>query len=83
MKKYDEYSQWADVLHQEDVAVEEPSAQLAPIGKLVMNDLMRYYPAYEDASEESDDRQEELACHKVEQVEECHVKHTETVPWTK
>ena len=68
MKKYDEYSQWADVLHQEDVAVEEPSAQLAPIGKLVMNDLMRYYPAYEDASQESYYRQEDLTCNEIEPV---------------
>ena len=53
------------------------------IREFIAYNLVGYRPAYEDASEESDDRQEELACHKVEQVEECHVKHTETVPWTK
>ncbi len=68
MKKYDEYSQWADVFHQKDIAVEESSAQFAPVGKLVMNYLVWHYPAYEDAGQESHYRQEYLTCDEVEPV---------------
>ena len=68
MQENEQNADRTDILHQEQVEVEEASAQLAPVGKLVMNDLMRYYPAYEDASQEPHYRQEDLTRDKIKPV---------------
>ena len=65
-----------DVLHQEDVEMEQrPVTQCPPVGKLIPHNLMRHEPADEDTGQEAHDGQEQLACHKVEQVEDRLAKH--------
>ena len=69
MQEDEEDADRTDILHQEQVKMEILSAQGAPVGKLVTHNLMRNEPSNEDAGEESDDRQENLACYEVKPVE--------------
>ena len=57
-------------------------SQGAHIIKLVAYYLMWYKPSYKDACQESYDRQEQLACNKVEEVEYVHSKQVESFPWS-
>ncbi len=50
--------------------MEVVTAKRTPVGELVAHYLMGNKPAYEDASQEADNRQEYLTCDKVEPVEE-------------
>ena len=59
-----------DVLHEEEVEVEEAAAEGTPVGELVTHNLVRYEPTDEDAGEEADNRQEDLACDEVKPIEE-------------
>ena len=60
----------ADVLHQEEVDVEEGAhTQRTTVGELIVHQLMRQEPAYQYTGEESRYRQEYLSRHKVEYSE--------------
>ena len=40
------------------------------IGELITHNLMRYEPTDQDTGEEAHDRQQQLSCYKVEQIEQ-------------
>ena len=50
--------------------MEETSAQFTPVGEFVVDNLVRYYPAYEDAGQETYGGQEYLTRDEVEPVEQ-------------
>ena len=70
MQENKQYRQRTDVLHQEQIQVEEPSAQRTPVGKLLTHQLMRHKPSDKDTCQESDDRQEYLSRHEVKDVKQ-------------
>ena len=59
--------------------MEEASAQLAPVGKFVVDNLVGDYPANEDAGQETDYRQEYLTGDEVEPVEQRPSEESESV----
>ncbi len=70
MQKDKENGQRTDVLHEEDIEVEETSWQRSPVGELVAYYLMRYEPTNKDAGQEAYDRQENLSGDEVKPVEQ-------------
>ena len=71
MEENEEYTDGADVLHEEKINVEQPSiAQRSPVGELGTHDLMRHKPTDKDTSEEAHNRQEQLAGDEIEEVKE-------------
>jgi len=72
MQEDEQDAQRADILHQEDIEVEIfPDTQCTTISELVVYQLMRYEPANQDTGQETYDGQENLSCHKVEDIEQC------------
>jgi hypothetical protein len=64
-------AQRTDILNQEDIDVEEMChAQRAAVGKLIAYQSVGYEPAYQYACQEAHYWQENLACHKVEEIEQ-------------
>ena len=59
--------------------MEETSAQLAPVGKLVVYYLVGEYPTNEDACQESDNGQEYLSCDEVKPFEQRPTEDGQTV----
>ena len=71
MEEDKQNAQRTDIFHQEDIKVEiSADTQRATISKLIMYQLMRHKPAYQDTGQKTYDRQEDLSCHKVEDVEQ-------------
>ncbi len=79
MQEDKENSQWADILHEEDIEVEKASGQSSPVGELVAHYLMRDEPADEDASQEAHDRQENLSGDEVKPVEQRLAEEVQTL----
>ena len=82
MQEDKENGQRADILYQEDIQMEEATAQSTPIGELVVNYLVGQEPANEDTGQESDNRQEYLTGDEVEPVEEALTEDHHTVAST-
>ena len=70
MEEDEQDGQRTDVLDQEQVEVEETSAQRAPVGELVAYHLVGQKPTDKDTGQETDDGQEDLAGNEVEPVEQ-------------
>ena len=70
MEENKKYSQRADILHKEDVPMEEATWQCPPVGEFVTHSLMRHSPANEYTGQEAHDRQEHLTRDKVKPVEQ-------------
>ena len=61
----------AHVFHQEEVNMEEAAIiKCSPVGEFITHNLMRYEPTNQDAGQEAHDRQQQLACYKVKQIEQ-------------
>ena len=72
MQKDKQDTQRTDILHQEDVQVEISAyTQRATIGELIMNQLMGHEPANQNTGQETNDWQENLSRHKVEDIKQC------------
>ena len=69
-------------LHHEDKQMEEVIVTTSPIGNLITDQLMFHIPADEQTSEESAQRQQDVRCGPVEEVEDRHSEHLRPVPVT-
>ena len=56
--------------------------QSSHIRKLISHKFMGYKPTYKDTCEEAYHRQEQLACNKVEQIENSPIEEQRFAPWT-
>ena len=70
MQEDSEDGEGTDIAYQEEVGLEEATAERSPVGELIANQLLGHIPANEQAGEETTDGQEELSRHEVEEVEE-------------
>ena len=53
MHEYQDDEQRADIFHEEQIDMEHIATESAPVGELVVNNLVRQIPAYEKTSEET------------------------------
>ena len=70
MEENKQDGQWTDILYQEQIEMEEPSTQRAPVGEFVVHHFVGQEPANKDTCQETYNRQEYLACDEVEPVEQ-------------
>ena len=70
MEENKQDGQWTDILYQEQIEMEEPSTQRAPIGEFVAHQFVGQKPTDKDTCQETYDRQEYLARDEVEPVEQ-------------
>ena len=71
MEEYPKDTDWTNILHKKEIHMEHTAhTQGAVVGELIVDQLMRDEPAYQDTGEEPDYRQEYLACHKVEDLKQ-------------
>ena len=82
MKEDEKDADGTDILHEEQVEVEEASMQGAPVGKLIAYHLVRHEPSQEDAGQEPDNGQEYLSCQEVKPVEQRAPKERQTIDGT-
>ena len=81
MQEDEQDTDWTDILHQEDVEMEQRDiTQGAIVSELVAHKLMWNEPADEDTGQEAHNRQEQLARDKVEQVEDGHAEQLLSAP---
>ena len=78
MENDEQYAQRADETDEEKIGAEERSAQRAPVGELVFDDVAGHIPAHEDTGEQSAHGQENLPRHEVEHIEKGSSEHRET-----
>ena len=72
---------WADILHQKNIEMEQRDiTQGSTISKLIANQLVRYEPTNKDTSQKAYNRQEQLACDEIEQIEDGHAKQLLLTP---
>ena len=83
MKEDHHYTYRAHIFDTEDIKMEEATAQGAPVGKLILDQLMRERPTYKETGKEASYGQEDLACDKVKEVEEGHAEYLKTLIATK
>ena len=83
MHEYQDDEQRADIFHEEQIDMEHIATESAPVGELVVNNLVRQIPAYEKTSEETTYGKEHLTGDKVENVEQCLTKEWQTLNATK
>lgn len=69
----------ADILHAEEIEMEETAFQRTPVIVFVANQLVGKEPTDKQTGEESADRQEQLSRDKVKQVEEAHAPYLQLV----
>ena len=70
MQEDAEYGYRRHEAHQEQIGLKETTTHRAPVGELILDELLRYEPAEEDARQEAADGQEDLTGDDVEDVEE-------------
>ena len=70
MKEDSQNSQWTDETYQEIVDSKDTSLQCSPVRKLILDNLLGYVPANEDAGKHTSNRQEYLSCHEVEHIKQ-------------
>ena len=81
MKEDEENTDGTDILHQEEVEMEDATvAQRAVVRKLIAHTLMGHKPSDKDAGEEAYDRQEQLSGNEVEEIEHRHAEELVVVP---
>ena len=77
MQEDEQDTDGADILHQEQIEMEEPPiAKRTPVCKFITYDLMWHKPADKDTGEEAHDRQEQLAGDEIEYVEDRHAEES-------
>lgn len=80
MQEYQKDTDRTYIFYTKQVCVKELAAQGAPVGKLVVNHLMRQIPANEEACKETANGKHYLSCKEVEQVEQRAAANLECVP---
>ena len=71
MQEDKQNTQRTDIFHQKDIQVEISAyTQRATIGELIMNQLMGREPANQNTGQETNDWQENLSRHKVEEIKQ-------------
>ena len=82
MEEYKQYGQRAHVFYQEDEQMEETATEGSPIGKLIVDNLMRNKPSDENTGKEAYNGKEYLTSNKVKPVEQRCAKQHQAVHCT-